>query len=315
MRDLSMKRPVISAVGLCGQSVFLSADHFHEKGETIHAEKLCREPGGKAYNQAVAARRLGADVMFVGCVGDDADGRECRQFLLEEGIEPILETADCPTAYAGILTDRTGENRVTVFAGASAHLSERFLWENEARLRRSDVMLLGLECPIEATLAACEIARRNLIPVILNPAPAGPLPDRLLAGSWLITPNRQEAAALFGLPGGASASQIAERLRTLGFSRAVVTLGGDGAVLIDGPEACHFRALPVRAVDTTGAGDSFNAALAVKTAAGWSLRKAVEYAVNASAYSVQRPHVMGSLPTARALEAEYRPCDPVRIDP
>ena len=311
---MERKEALIAAVGLGGESVFLSVDHFHAPGETLHAQGLFVEAGGKAYNQAVAAARLGAPVMFIGAVGDDPGGRLCRDVLVEEGITPLLQTVPGQnTAYACILTDRTGENRVTVSRGAADLLSPDFIWENEESIARCSHLLLGLECPLEATRAALELAKKHGILTILNPAPACALDMDFLRSFDLITPNQQEAAVLLGLDGEAEPAQLAGLFSAAGLETAVVTLGSQGSLLIEKGEAFLCPALPVRAVDTTGAGDTFNAGLAVGLSRGLSLRESVELATNASAWSVSRPHVLTSLPTAAQLSEVWQTVEPVRL--
>lgn len=308
------KKPVIGAVGLGGESVFLPVDHFHAPGETLQAESIFIEPGGKAYNQAVAARRLGAKVLFLGAMGDDKGADFCRSFLEEEGILPLLEIIPhANTAYACILTDKAGENRVTVSRGASQRLTAEFIRSREAEIRECTHMLLGLECPLEATGAALELCEKHGVFTILNPAPAIALEPEFLRRFDLITPNLQEAMVLLGLTREPSPAELAEHLRRAGLRQAVVTLGGQGSLLVKDGDAFLFPARHVRAVDTTGAGDTFNAALAVALGQGKTLEEAILYATNASAYSVQRPHVMQSLPTARELAGWMEPISPVRL--
>lgn len=312
---MEQREPVIGAVGLGGESVFLSVDHFHAPGETLRAEGFFLEPGGKAYNQAVAAARLGARVCFFGAVGRDSGGSLCREVLVREGIRPVLEEIeDANTAYACILTDRRGENQVTVSRGAAERLSGEFLRSREPELARCSHLLLGLECPLEATLTALELAKKHGIFTILNPAPALALEGELLRSFDLITPNQQEAAVLLGLDHTPEPQQLARLLREAGLTRTVVTLGSRGALAVTEEGGLLFPALPVKAVDTTGAGDTFNAALAVALSRGRTLPEAVEFAVNASAWSVGRSHVLASLPTARELEASFRHVSPVRVE-
>lgn len=311
---MSEKRAVIAAVGLGGESVFLPVDHFHAPGETLQAGGIFIEPGGKAYNQAVAAARLGAKVSFVGAMGRDKGMEFCRDYLVSEGISPVLELVeDSNTAYACILTDREGENRVTVSRGASQRLSAGFIYENEAAFADCSHLLLGLECPLEATKAALELGKKHGAYCILNPAPAFPLDMDFLRGFDLITPNLQEAAVLLGLERQPGPEELAERLIAAGLERAVVTLGGSGSLLVEKGEALLFPALKVKAVDTTGAGDTFNAALAAALGRGESLRRAIVHATNASAWSVSRPHVMDSLPTAKELEEVFAELEGVQI--
>ena len=301
----------IGAVGLGGESVFLTADHFHAPGETLCAESIFIEPGGKAYNQAVAAARLGAQVCFFGAVGSDPGGALCRDVLLREGVTPILQTVpEANTAYACILTDRRGENQVTVYRGAADLLSADFLRAQEAALSRCTHLLLGLECPLDATKAALAIAKKHGIFTILNPAPAIPMEPDFLRSFDLITPNQQEAAVLLGLNYTPEPSELADRLRAARLTNAVVTLGSRGSLLVTPSEGLLF---PVAAMDTTGAGDTFNAALAVALSRGKPIPEALEFATNASAWSVARRHVLDALPTADQLTAAYRTVSPIPL--
>ncbi len=309
-----MKQKKIIFIGLCGQSVFLDVDHFHAPGETVHAEKIFTEPGGKGYNQAVAAQRLGAQSVFIGCVGQDADGRMCEDFLKKEGIIPLLQyEKSANTAYACILTDSAGENRVTVYRGASDCLDAEFINECEKEIASADMLVIGFECPMDATLRAAQIAFENNVPVILNPAPARNIDIDFLRKCYLITPNRQEAAELFGLSDKLSVCELAKEIISVGMSRAVVTLGGDGALLVENGEAFLYPALPVKAVDTTGAGDTFNGAVAKAIVGGEELASAVSYAMNAAALSVSRAHVMESLPTEEELLNRMIVCTPQKL--
>lgn len=311
---MERKEPVIGAIGLGGESVFLSVDHFHAPGETLQAKGIFVEPGGKAYNQAVAAARLGAKVFFFGAVGADSGSVLCRDTLESEGIIPVLQTIpDTNTAYACILTDRNGENQVTVSRGAANLLSSGFLYEQESVIAQCTHLLLGLECPIEATAGALELAKKHGIFTILNPAPAIPLDIDFLQSFDLITPNLQEATVLLGLDHTPEPDELAQLLCNVGLTNAVVTLGIKGSLLITPSQQMVFPALPVTAVDTTGAGDTFNAALAVAISRGQTMTEAIEFATNASAWSVCRNHVLDSLPTANELANNYRKVIPYSL--
>lgn len=308
------KTPIIGAVGLGGESVFLSVDHFHTPGETLQAQGIFVEPGGKAYNQAVAARRLGAEVLFFGAMGADKGGDFCKAYLESEGITPVLERLpQHNTAYACILTDKHGENQVTVSRGASQHLSPEFIRSHEKDVLRCTHMLLGLECPLATTKAVHSFCKKHGIFTILNPAPAIPLDLEFLLSFDLITPNQQEASVLLGLDSQPDPKKLGRLLQKSGFKQAVVTLGGQGSLLLAGEDLLLFPALDVHAVDTTGAGDTFNAALAVALGRGNSLSEAVVYATNASAYSVSKAHVMNSLPTKSALETQLQILTPIHL--
>lgn len=304
---MEQRKPRIGVVGLGGESVFLEVDHFHAPGETLRAENIFVEPGGKGYNQAVAAARLGARVCFFGTVGPDSGGELCREVLVREGVAPVLQTIpQAHTAYACILTDRKGENRVTVSRGAAESLSPDFLYDQEEALAGCTHLLLGLECPLEVTAAALELAGKHGIFTILNPAPAMALEPDFLRAFDLITPNQQEAAVLLGAESVPEPEELANRFRDVGLTRAVITLGGQGSLLITPSRRLLFPALPVTAVDTTGAGDTFNAALAVAISRGKLMEEAVAYATNAAAWSVTKHHVLDSLPRAEELAEGYR---------
>ena len=308
------KKIKLGFVGLGGKSVFMGVDHFHLPGETLHAKTMFTEPGGKGYNQAVAAQRLGADTVFIGAVGNDESGRYCEDFLKSEGVKPVLQKIDeVETACAFILTDARGENQVTVFRGAADFLSADFVRECKEEILSCDMLVLGLECPMEATLEAAEIAFENAIPVILNPAPVQTVDIDILKRCYLITPNQAEAAQLFGLDQNISVRELAEAIIAKGMERAVVTLGGDGALLVDNGNAFKYDALSVKAVDTTGAGDTFNAAIARALTGGYALREAVVYAMNAASISVTCAHVMDGLPSERELLENYVDIEPQKI--
>lgn len=281
-----MRKPRITILGLCGRSVFLQVDHFHEPGETLHADRMIVEPGGKGYNQAVAAARLGAEVSFFGAVGDDDDGGACRDFLLKEGIKPYFQVVKgIPTAYACILTDKEGENRVTVCRGASEKLSGEFIQQHEAVFACSDIVLLNFEVPEEANEAATELAEKYGAKLILNPAPAHPCSRAYLERFYCITPNRSEAEIL-----------------GMETEREIITCGGNGIQIRENGKWTHIPAMPVKAVDTTGAGDCFSAALAVAIGEGKPFTEAAEFAQKAAAKSVTKAYVMPSLPFREEIQ-------------
>ena len=291
----------LCAVGLGGQSVFLRVDHFHSPGETLHATAIYSEPGGKAYNQAVAAARLGAEAVFIGAIGNDENGRECENYLKQEGIFPcLMRVHNCGTAYASILTDQSGENRVTVYRGAADRLSEDYIYSCEQVISDCSIMLLGLETSLSAALAALILAERYHIQTIFNPALARRLDMSLLRRFDIITPNLQEAAVLFSLS-DPTPKALCKALQSNGIKTAVVTLGGDGALLFSSGKGIHYPAVNCTPVDTTGAGDCFNGALAAALLLGNNIENAVVFAMNAAALSVTKPHVMTALPSAESV--------------
>ena len=282
-------------IGLCGQSVFLSVDHFHRPEETLHAHDLFAEPGGKGYNQAVAAARMGASVAFAGAVGPDADGETCAKRLEEEGIVPLMAVKDGRTAFAAILTDRCGENRVTVYAGVQ--LSAQDIDALEAQIASAKLLLLTPEIPEPAFARAMELAARHSVRVVINPAPYVRWVEPYLADAWCLTPNRSEACAMLGC----REEELEARLACAPHPRMLVTLGGEGALCVQEGTMVKIPARPVVPVDTTGAGDCLNGALCARLLAGDTLLEAAKKAVLAASLSVTRAHVLDAMPLAEEM--------------
>ena len=303
----------ICVLGLGGNSVFMELDHFHAPGETVSALGRYCEPGGKGYNQAVAAARLGAKTAYIGAFGDDADGRICLEFLEAEGITPAAQIVPgVPSAYACILTDKAGENRVTVYRGAAEMLSPEFVESQTPLIQSSRILLLNNEYPQSCNEAAMAIARAAGTAVVYNPAPARPVSAEFLAGCDLITPNLSETEILLGKKLSHPA-ELAKAFPEAGIAQAVITLGGDGSLLLDGGSAMVFPARKVRALDTTGAGDTFTAALCAALLEEKNLPEAVEFATNAASLSVSKHYVMPGLPTREALDNNYQKIEPINL--
>ena len=296
----------LGVIGLSGQSAFFEVDHFHEPGETLSADSLFMEPGGKGYNQAVAASRLGAEVLYMTCLGRDDFGRQCLDRLGKEGVSTMVKWSDKATAFATILTDAAGDNQITVYPGASGDLSYQDVMDAEEALASCDMLLMQLECPIETVEAALDIAEKHNIPTILNTAPARELPLALLRRFSLLIPNRHEAATLLGLPEHTTVDFVAEAMQTADMPPAVITLGGDGAMLVTKNRIQRLASKNVLAQDTTGAGDTFCAALVTRLAAGARIEEAAAFANIAASISVRHSHVLDGLPTLEDVESALR---------
>lgn len=306
-----MKKPKVGVIGLGGQSAFLSADHFPAPGETISCQKLFFELGGKGYNQAVACARMGVETVFVGAVGADDNGKACRKELEAEKITACLIEKDIPTAFAVITTDKQGENTVSVFGGAAKMLTPEDL-RSEAvmqQLQECTWLLLQNELSVDCLLEACRIGQEQKIPVIFNPAPAQNVPPEAISASALITPNYGEAKLLAGFAEAdqPEAEQLAERLTEQGVQKAVVTMGGQGALIMEQGKLHMIPAVSCgQAVDTTGAGDAFNGVLTAELALGKTLHQAASVAAVAAGIGVTRPGAAGSIPTKAEVEAQYK---------
>ena len=269
----------IAVIGLVGRSMFFCVPRFHSGGETVHATDFYEEWGGKGFNQAVAAARQGARVSFLGKAGNESDSRAVSAFCEREGIVPVVYYSDPsgqPTACAAILTDGTGETRVTVARGSELDEADvDFGFKDEIAV--ADALLLNNEVPEEVNLRASEIAEANGVRIVFNPAPSRPVPEALKRRVYLWTPNEFEERALGDVPG-----------------EVVTTLGARGCRIRSTGEI--IPAPSVEAVDSTGAGDAFNGVLAVRLAEGASLRAACVAANEAAAQSVAVRYVMPSLP-------------------
>jgi ribokinase len=269
-------------------------------GETVVGERFERGPGGKGANQAIGARRLGADVLFVTRLGADAFGDEARSILVAEGLPERGITTDdrSPTGIALIFVDDSGQNAISVAPGANLGLSGPDVRASfGADLRGCKYLLTQLECTAEL---AVDLASRACGPgtcSILNPAPARPLSPEALASFDIITPNEGELrviAASLGLAGGPT-DVLAQQLVALGVRDVVVTLGEHGALWASAAGLRYFDAYPVDAIDTTGAGDAFNAGLAAALVRGESMEWAIDYGCRAGAFCATRNGVIDGL--------------------
>jgi ribokinase len=278
---------VIALVGSINLDIVVGVDRHPAPGETVLGDDRQELPGGKGANQAVAAARLGAEVAFVGRVGDDDAGRRLRDGLAAEGVDVthVRVDADAPTGVALIAVDRAGENTIVVSSGANARVSAADVEAARDVLANAAVTLVQHEVPEDAVAAAIAAAGGT---VVLNPAPARPI----VAPVDVLVPNRGELEALAGRAG-----DPVELARSLDAARAVVvTLGNEGAAVIEGSRVESIPAPRVDAVDTTGAGDAFCGALAQALDAGADLVEAARWAVRAAAASVTKPGAQGGLP-------------------
>ena len=279
-----------------------------ERGETLEAPSFAMAHGGKGANQAVAAALLGSDVVMVGCVGDDAFGASARANLVERGIDAshVRVVAGAPSGVAPIFVEPSGENRILIVPGANDALSPADIEAAGAALAGCDVLLLQLEIPLESVYAAVALAMRLGLRVILNPAPAcAELELARLRGIDVLIPNQTELALLTGVPATTrdEAAAAAHTLLARGIDRAIVTLGADGALLVDAAGARHVAGVSVAAVDTTGAGDAFIGSFAHHVAAGDDLADALEGAVRYAADSVTKRGTQRSYATRAEFDA------------
>jgi ribokinase len=296
-------RPKIVIVGSSNTDMVVRAEHLPVYSETVLGEKFIMTAGGKGANQAVAAARLGADVTFVARLGRDMFGDKALTGFQAEGIHTdyIVRDDEEMSGVALIVVDHKAENIIAVAPGANGRLSSLDVTAAEPAIRAADCVLLQLEIPLEAVRAAIELAQRHKVKVLLNPAPARTLPIDLLRLIDVLTPNESEAAHLAGCE-SYKAEEILPALVARGPGSVIVTLGSRGCdVLVDG-QLQHIPSSPVEAVDTTGAGDCFNGALAVALARGLKMVEAAQYANAAAALAVTRFGAQASMPTDKEVQ-------------
>jgi ribokinase len=297
----------VIVVGSVNVDLVVATEHLPGPGETVIGGRFSRHHGGKGGNQAVAAARLGASTIFVGAVGGDDFATEARAALEADGVDVsgLATIPDESTGVAFIVVDADGENSIAVASGANAALSSVQVRAAFARLvlTAADVVLVGHEIRTGATHEALRLARQAGARTILNPAPAEGLAPWTLALADVLTPNEGELATLAGDEGGPAAR--AKRLLGAepGARAVLVSLGANGAMLVvDAAAARSFPVHKVAVVDTVGAGDTLNGALAAGLAAGLDLPEAARRAVVAASLAVTREGARNGMPTAAELD-------------
>ncbi len=298
----------IVVVGSINLDLVATAPRIPVAGETVAGLSFQTFPGGKGANQAVAAARLGGSVTMMGKLGTDIFGAQLRASLEESKVNTgAIEAVPGSSGVALIVTDAKGENAITVVAGANAHLSPVDLDKHIDLLRSAGVLLTQLEIPLETVEYLAAIALRERIPLILDPAPARPLPPSLLKCVDWLTPNETESSFLLGRTPEelteAGLEDAANTLLALGSRNVVLKLGKRGCyvALMDGTRKL-LPAHSVRAVDTTAAGDAFNGAFAVALLNGQDPLSSASWASAVAAISVTRPGAQSSMPTLAEVD-------------
>ncbi len=277
-------------------------------GETLLGQGFALGPGGKGSNQSVASAMAGGKVHFITRLGDDDFAAMARGIWAKAGVVPeVTVDRDSFTGAAMIfLEDATGNNAIIVTPGAASRITPEDVEARKDLIQAAGIFLTQLEQPVPAAHRGLEIARAAGVTTILNPAPAAPLPDAMLALCDYLTPNESEAEALTGLPvtSPEQAKTAAEALRAKGVGAVVITLGGQGALYHDGTTTIHAPIVSAgKVVDTTGAGDAFNGGFAVALAEGMPIEQALRFASVTAGISVTRPGTAGSMPTRAEIMA------------
>ncbi len=305
--NITMKtNPRVVVVGSTNIDLVVTVPHLPNPGETVLGGDVRQVAGGKGANQAVAAARLGADVVFIGRVGDDDYGRQTLLNLQAEGIDTqnLRVTAGVASGVALIsVQGETGENSIVVAPGANARLTADDIISSAAAFEGAQVVVVSLEIPLEAVAAAVSLGRAQELLVILNPAPAQPLSAELLSQITVLTPNEREAEILGGV----------SLLLDNGVGAVITTLGARGARLQTVEHDFQISAPQVTAVDTVAAGDCFTGALAVELARGADLAAAMQFATMAASLKVTRHGAQPGMPTREEVETAVRKLSAARI--
>ena len=279
-------------------------EHIPVPGETVLGSSLQRTCGGKGANQAYTCGKLGGDVEILGSVGTDDNGNALIESLRTVGVETaFLQRVQAETGLALIEVEASGDNSIVVAQGANLCTDAAYIEANRARIEAADAVIMQLEIPMESVMRAAEIAKSAGKLVILDPAPAMPLPEKLCRNIDIIKPNENELALLTGIPvrSPEDAAIAARALLAGGVGTVVVTLGEEGAVVVSEDGARHYPGKPADAIDTTAAGDSFTAAMALLIARGYSLTDAVDFAISVSSLVVTKAGAQSSIPSGEEV--------------
>ncbi len=296
----------IVVVGSSNSDMTIKAARIPKPGETVLGGSFSMAAGGKGANQAVAAARAGGRVVFIARVGEDYFGeRAIKHFMADQiDVSFIVKDKEAQSGIALIFVGEKGENSIAVAAGANARLSKADIEKCSGTIAAAGILLMQLETPLETVQAAAEIASSSNVKVILNPAPARKLPEELLRHASIMTPNEFEAEVLTGIAisDDEAAGRAADVLLNQGVGTVIITLGARGAFMAGGNVREVIPGYPVHAVDTTGAGDVFNGALAVALSEGKALPEAVSFACAAAAISVTKLGAQPSIPRRREID-------------
>ena len=297
----------IIVVGSINTDMVIGANKLPKPGETLIGHKFFMNSGGKGANQAVAAARMGGEVAMIANLGVDVFGDSAIAKLKDEGVncEGITLDPDRPSGVAIINVDDTGENQIVVAPGANATLDTDLVSTALDRIPPSSIVLLQLEIPIESVVKAVEVCQQKGCRIMLDPAPAQVLPESVYKGTYLLTPNRNEAELLSGIliSDRGSVTSAAEKLLMSGVTNVAITLGSQGVFFANAENKQFLEATSVSAVDTTAAGDCFNGAVAAKLSQGCSLVEGIKSGILASSICVTRHGAQDAMPYSNEVNS------------
>ena len=301
---MQTKQAKITIIGSYAVGMTMECKRFPQAGETVKGCAFKALHGGKGSNQAIAVARLGGKAFYGGCIGRDNFGQEALNMLEQEGIDikSVKQTAEASTGVGFITVDESGRNEIVIDFGANDLLFPEDVEKMEKTIAASDLLLVQLEANNQAVARAIELAHKNKVPAILNPAPFCPLPDEIVRKTSYITPNETEAAAMLKLNEIPAGAELARKLHEKYGVTAIVTLGEKGAYIKNAEIDKAVPGLKMTAIDTTGAGDTFSGAFAVALGEGKDLETAVTFANKAAALSVTVKGVVESIPYRQQVD-------------
>jgi ribokinase len=296
----------IIVVGSLNMDLVVKVPYMPAPGETISGSDLQTIPGGKGANQAAAAAKMGGNVAMIGKVGQDAFGPRLLKALNDVGADTthVKIESDSASGTAVIVVDGKGENSIVISPGANGKVSKAYIDEMETVISKAKIVLLQHEIPLDTVEHVINLASKHHVPVILNPAPANPVPQHLFSKIDYFIPNETESRILTGIEVTDlnSAKQAAQKFIEYGAKNVIITLGEKGALLVTAKDSHHVSSRKVKAVDTTAAGDAFIGGLAKALVKGLGQIEAVHYACAAGAITVTRFGAQTSLPSEAEVD-------------
>lgn len=300
-----MRKPIV-VVGSYNVGLFIKGDRLPAKGETVVGDAFHEGPGGKGSNQAIAAAKLGGDVRFITCLGNDRYGEDARGLYRQLGMDQqfLFAAEGIHSGISFVLIDRNGDNAIAVALGANLRLRPGHIDQARDTIGAAGVLACQLEGPLDTFAYALRTARTMGVTTILDPAPAVPLSDEIYQNTDIITPNETEVEVLTGIRPETmrNAAEAGRTLLSRGVRTAIVKLGERGCLCVTREDERYFPAVRVETLDVTGAGDAFAGGLMVALAEGKPLAEAVELATCVAALSVTKVGVVNALPTRREAD-------------
>ncbi|KNH23655.1 ribokinase [Priestia megaterium] len=286
----------VTVIGSSSMDLVVTSNIRPGAGETVLGESFKTVPGGKGANQAVAAARLGADVSMIGCVGEDHYGKAILENFKSNGVsvknvKPVTDS-DSGTAHI-ILAE--GDNSIVVVKGANDYITPDYVEKAKEKIKEADIVLIQQEIPEETVEYVAQLCQELKVPLLLNPAPARPLKAEVIEQVSYITPNEHEAELLFE---GKEKEEVLKQYP----NKLFITEGKQGVRYFNGEKEVLVPSYQVETIDTTGAGDTFNAALAVALAEGMGFEKGIQFANRAASLSVTKFGAQGGMPTRKEVE-------------